>query len=338
MKTDWEKKELRGAVKTVLAETMTFEEQVNQTIEKWLSTETMFFNEHGWLTEQTTQNANGFESRTVSEYSDSHKLVRTRKAWDIFVQEVAYIYDCKERLIAEQHIANGNVTTPITYSYETGVKIEIQELNPDPEADVMVGIEGMISTINASGATWIETRYDDRDNPVEVKALDAAGSLVGRVEIIRDERGNSLEETHYYGDSVRFGPGSSIPEEIESLSDEEKAEFTAVVARYFSPGKAISKQIHTYDVEGRLIESKLTTMGILFIRQMFSYDEYGNQTETVSCSEQSQTLRGKAIFTRDYDEHGNWTRELFSQVSSWDAQFGLSTPMHVTRRTITYFT
>ena len=47
---------------------------------------------------------------------------------------------------------------------------------------------------------------------------------------------------------------------------------------------------------------------------------------------------GKTIFTRDYDEHGNWTKELVSTVSNWDAEFGLSTPAQVTHRTITYYT
>jgi hypothetical protein len=86
-----------------------------------------------------------------------------------------------------------------------------------------------------------------------------------------------------------------------------------------------------------LIESKLTMMGMEASRQTFAYDEAGNKSEEVSYNEDG-TLGSKAIFARDYDEHGNWTKELVSTVSSWDAEFGLSTPAHVTRRTITYYT
>lgn len=340
METDREKHGLRGAVKSVLVETARFEEQTGQITEQPWFNQTMTFNQDGWLTEQTCRNPNGWEMSAVSHYSDSHKLLSTRsyEASGTLVSEVRYIYDDEERLVAEQHITHdGKVTTPITYVYDRGVKIKIQELDFSGDATLMVGIEGTMSTMNADEAKRIETRYDDRDKAVEVTAFDSAGSLVSRVEIIRDARGHPIEETQYHGDVVRFGPGSSSPEEIESLTDEEKAEFAAAVAQMFSPGTVMSKQTHTYDSEGRLIESKLTMMGIVVNRQTFSYDEAGNKAEEVSYNEQAQG-GSKSIFTRDYDEHGNWTKELVSTVSSWDAEFGLSTPVHVTRRTITYHT
>ena len=99
----------------------------------------------------------------------------------------------------------------------------------------------------------------------------------------------------------------------------------------------MSKQTHEYDADGRLIESKLTMMGMMISRQTFAYDEAGNKAEEITYSEY-EPVGGKSIFTRDYDEHGNWTKELVSTVSNWDAEFGLSTPAHVTRRTITYYT
>jgi hypothetical protein len=99
----------------------------------------------------------------------------------------------------------------------------------------------------------------------------------------------------------------------------------------------MSKHTHQYDVGGRLIESKLTMMGMVASRQTFSYDEAGNKSEEVSYNEDG-TLGSKAVFTRDYDGHGNWTKELVSTVPSRDAEFGLSTPVHMTRQTITYYT
>ena len=86
-----------------------------------------------------------------------------------------------------------------------------------------------------------------------------------------------------------------------------------------------------------MIESKLTMMGMEAGRQTFAYDEAGNKAEEVSYDEDGK-LESKAIFAREYDEHGNWTKELVSTASSWDAEFGLSTPVHMTRRTITYYT
>src|SRR6185503_8641970 len=97
------------------------------------------------------------------------------------------------------------------------------------------------------------------------------------------------------------------------------------VARLFSSGTPMSNHKHTYDTEGRLIESKLTMMGMEVSRQTFAYDEVGNKSEEVSYNS-NETSGTRTIFTREYDKHGNWTKELISNVFSWDAESGLSTP------------
>jgi hypothetical protein len=344
MTTDREKQRLRGSVESVLVETAQFEEQAGQNIEKPLFSHTTTFNQDGWLTMQINRNPDGSEWRTVSDYSDSGKLLATRsyERSGALVGEVRNIYDGEERLVAEQHITqDGKVTTPTTYDYDIGGrKIKIQELDFSGEANVMIGIEGTSTSIIAGEVKRIETCYDDRGEAVEVKVFNTAGSLISRVEITRDVRGNPLEETQYVGDVVPFGPcgsGSCSTEEMKSLTEEQKEEFAAEVAQLFSPGTAMSKHTHKYDVEGRLIESKLTMMGIWASRQTFSYDGAGNKSEEVSYN-QDGTLGSKAIFTHEYDERGNWTKELVATVSSCDEEFGLSTPAHLTRRTITYYT
>jgi hypothetical protein len=123
---------------------------------------------------------------------------------------------------------------------------------------------------------------------------------------------------------------------MAALTEEQKAEFAAEVARLFSPNTAMSKHTHRYDKEGRLIASTLTMMGMEASRQTYTYDDAGNKSEEASYSEDGK-LASKAIFTRERDGHGNWTKELVSTASSWDAEFGLATPAHVTRRVITYW-
>src|SRR4026207_938934 len=121
MKTDRDKHGFRERVKSVLAQTMTFEEQVDQTIEKPCFSETMIFNEGGWLTEQISSNVNGWAMRTVNDYSDSDKLlvIRRYEASGALYDEMKYLYDDEERLVAEQHVSqDGTVTTPITYVYD----------------------------------------------------------------------------------------------------------------------------------------------------------------------------------------------------------------------------
>jgi hypothetical protein len=343
MRTDREKHGLRGPARSVHVETAQFEEQDGQIAEKPWFSHTITFNQDGWLTERIDRNPDRSEWRIVNDYSDSCKLLATR-TYDpsgALSGEVRYIYDDEGRLVAEQHITqDGKVSAPTTYAYDSGGgKIKIQEFDFSGEANVMIGIEGTNTSISADEVKRIETRYDDRGEAVDVKVFNTAGSLVSRVEITRDARGNPLEETQYAGDVVSFGPcasGSCSTEEMAALTEEQKAELAAELARLFSPGTAMSKQTHRYDVEGRLIESKLTMMGMEVSRQTFAYDEAGNKSEEVSYNEDG-TLGSKAVFAREYDEHGNWIKELVSAALNWDAEFGLSTPANVTRRIITYW-
>ena len=328
----------------MLVETAQIEDQDGQITERPWFSHTMTFNEDGWLIEQTNRNPDGSEWRTVNDYSDSGKMLATR-SYDFsgaLFSEHRYIYDDQEKLVAEKHIAqDGKITTPTTYAYDVeGRKVKIEKVDYSGQANVMVGIEGTMTSIAAGDAERIETYYDDRGEAIEVKVFNAAGTLISRVEITRDLRGNALEDTQYIGEVAPFGSfesGSCSTEEMESLTEEQKAEFAAAFEQLFSPGSVMSKNVHNYDVEGRLIESQLTMMGIVASRQTFSYDEAGNKSEEVSYN-QDGTVGSKAIFTRDYDEHGNWTKELVSTVSSWDAEFGVSKPAHVTHRTITYYT
>ena len=77
-------------------------------------------------------------------------------------------------------------------------------------------------------------------------------------------------------------------------------------------------------------------MGMDSGRRTFAYDKAGNKTEEMSFNE-DRTLGSKALFTREYDEHGNWTKELVSTASSLDVELEQSMPVHLTRRTITYY-
>lgn len=343
MKTDKEKYGLKGPVKHLLIETAEFEQRDGQIVEKPWFRYAHTFNRDGQLVEQVNRNRDGSEWRTVYQYSDSGNLLAMTSfdSTGTLNSELRYIYDANDRLTAEQHVTReGQVTTPTSYVYDdAGVKVKIQELDGHENASMMIGIEGTGTMINAGGAKRVESRYDDHGEVVEVKVFNNDGAIVSRVEIIRDARGNSLQETQYIGDTFPLGECASdscSTEEMAALSEEQKAEVAAEFARLFSPGTPMSKQTHSYDTEGRLIESKLTMMGMEVSRQTFAYDEHGNKSEEVSYNE-SGTFAGKALLTREYDEHGNWTSELVSTASSWDAEFELSTPAHVTRRLITYW-
>lgn len=341
MKTDRETQGLKGPVKSVRVETAEFEERDGQIVEKpWLSYSTTF-NQDGWIIEQVNRNPDGSEWRTVNDYSDAGKLQATRAydASSLPSSEVRYIYDDELRLVSEQHHnPDGIITTPTRYAYDQGRKVKIEDFDFSRESNVMIGVEGTNTCISAADAKRVETHYNDQGEAVALRVFHTDGMVVSRIEIVRDALGNPLEEIQYVGDVFPLHPcasGSCSTEEVAGLTEEQKVEVAKEIAQLFSPGTPMSNHAHRYDTKGRLVESKLTMMGMEARHQTYTYDDAGNKWEEMSYN-QDGTVQTKAIFRRDYDEHGNWIKELVSTASSSDAEFGVSTPAHVTRRTITY--
>ncbi|MDQ3755011.1 MAG: RHS repeat protein [Acidobacteriota bacterium] len=338
MKTDRDKHQLRGPVRRVQIEMAQLEEQDGQQVEQRSFGHSYAFDADGRLVEYIARNPDGSTWRTVNDYSDAGQLLATRN-FDSSGQPVggvSYAYDQAGRLIVERVTApDGTETTPTTYAYDgENRQTKIQTLDVAEEANLMIGIEDTNIAVNAADAGRIETRYDQQGEAVEVKVYSQDGALVSRVEIKRDERGNPLEEIHYTGDVTPFS--SCATEETATLTEEQRAELAAEIARLFAPDTAMSKHEHRYDERGRLVESKMEMMGMIAFRQTFAYDEAGNKIEESSFDEDGK-LSSKALFTREFDEHGNWTKEIVSTASAWDVEFGLATPVSVTRRIITYY-
>src|SRR5262249_36249871 len=113
-------------------------------------------------------------------------------------------------------------------------------------------------------------------------------------------------------------------------TEEQKAEIAVELARLFSPGTAMSKHTPRYDMEGRLIESKLTMMGMEAGRRTFAYDEAGNKSEEVSYNENG-TLGSKAVFAREYKVAGPFRQNAILQCDEPDAQTSGSFIIRVSR-------
>ena len=342
MNGDKQKYDLRGPVESVQLEVAEFKLEGGQRVEKAWYGSTINFNPEGSIIEYVHHNPDGSAWRTANDYSETGEIIATKNydASGQLAHEVRYIFD-EGRLVAEHTFAPGGTTnTPVVCTYDAeGRRTKIETINFEGEANLMIGIEDTNTSIAARDAKRIETRYDAQGAAIEVLAYNSEGALVTRVEITRDAHGNPLEETQYLGDVVSFEPCSTdacSTEEQEPLTEERQAELAAEMARVFAPGAPMSVHTHSYDARGLLVESNLTMMGIHVSRQTFSYDEAGNKVEEASYEEDC-SLQSKAIFTRKYDEQGNWTEEIVSSASSWDAEFKLSTPQHVTRRTITYY-
>lgn len=264
MQTDKENHALKGPVKTVQEESAEYKEQDGQVVEEPSHYRyTLTFNRNGNLVETAHRNPDG-TWRTLNDYSDDGKLLRSR-AYDSLgglSPEVRYIYDAQQRVSVAQTVnKDGKVTRAITYSYDAeNRKTKTETL--DVPGDVSIGLSGQM-WVNAPFAKQVVTRYDEHDAESQVTVYNAEGALVRRLESKRDARGKVLEERQYLGDVPPFSvsPPSSSPGEQITLSEEQKAEIDAEIRRRFPPGMVMNSVIYRYDDEGRLIEKKARMMG-----------------------------------------------------------------------------
>jgi antitoxin component YwqK of YwqJK toxin-antitoxin module len=319
MKTHREEKRLKGPVKSVRLEVARFEEQYGELLDQ-PDGFAMTFNQDGWIIETVNLHIDRPNHRFVSEYSGRGAKLSTRTydAAGNLVREVkyGYLYDQHERLVAEQSVApDGTVTTLATYTYDNeGLKTKVETPVYPPEVN------------SESKPTRIETCYNEREEPVEVRNYDADGIISSRTKITRDERGNVLEESHHVGDRPWTSDSCSVQE--EALTEEQRAEIDRESARMFPAGSMIRKCAYKYDERGRLIETTLTVRRLILDHQTIKYDEAGN--EEVSSFDEQGRLGSKTIITYEYDDRGNWIKQLIS----WQ---GSSTPESLIRRTITYY-
>lgn len=345
MKGDREKNDLNGRVKSVRVEAAEFTEEDGRRVEKPWYGYAINFDLAGNLVERLHRNPDGSAWRTTNDYSETGDLIATSNydASGRLTNQVRYMYsyDDKGRPIAEQRfMSNGETYAPTVYRYDAeGRRTKIQTSSFTAEDNSMIGIEGTNTSIAAHNAKRIETSYDEREATIEVRIYNPDDALIARIEIARDARGNPLEETQYLGDVVSFdrcSNGACPTQEQLPLTVEQRAELEAEVSQVFAPGAVMAQHKHSYDERGRLVESNLTMMEMQVSRQTFAYDEAGNKVEQASYDEDG-SFQSKALFTRKFDEHGNWTEEIVSTASKWDAEFGLSIPLNVTRRAITYY-
>ena len=343
MKTDRERNDLRSAVARAVIDTRRFVDEDERRIEQaWYGRE-LAFDRAGNLIEQTFRNADGSTFRTLHERGGDGRLLTTRgyDAAGRLAQETDYVYDAAGRLVAERQITpDGAAVEQATYSYdEQGRKTKTQVFESAPGENVFIGIDDLDFGIGASAASSMETRYDERDLAAEVIMGDAAGALVSRVEIKRDEHGDVLTVTRFNGDVSPFGrrlPDVIANAQAEQITPDQRAEMEAELQRLFGPGTPASVQTYAYDDERRRIEATMEMIGIVALRQTFAYDERGDKVEEASYDQNGQRL-SRTILAREYDAHGNWIVEVVSTISDADVGSSASTPQHVTRRTITYY-
>ncbi len=350
MKSAKEQNDLRGPVKTVRIETSEFKEEEGQRIEKPWYARSLAFDPEGNLTEEIHHNSDGSSFRTVYTYDAASGLLAEITHHDgsgAAVSKMVYEYDEEGRKIKEAAVKADNtreVLKTFTYNADGGY-IEEQTFDESffkEDVGIIYGIEGTESSYVVNGTHSIKVVRDAESKPREALFYDIGGVLLNRIVFTYDGEGKLIEETQHAGDVFPFGqcnvnaPAADITAAEEPQRHVPTEEELAEIAKMFAPGTPLLKQVYKYDERGRLIESAMMFADTLADKRDFVYDAAGHKVEEAYYDEDG-SLRSTAIFTREYDAHGNWTKELVSSASTWDAEFNTSVPSVVHRRIITYY-
>lgn len=212
-------------------------------------------------------------------------------------------------------------------------------------------IEAVIDIAHADSATYSLYRYDRDGHLQEELALDPSGRLMFRKQIVyahdADGRDIASVTTSDNGgfQSAEFSQYDQRGHLWEQLwlnhSIAYKSLFDALGRRIYSAryskGELFSELKHQYDVQGRLQELVIyNAQGVLTGRVANDYDESGRRvgatTETFGKDQQR-----KWVTTYEYDDMGNWIKELTLEESSPSPNRRASAVPLVQERLIQYY-
>ncbi|TXI84098.1 MAG: hypothetical protein E6Q38_02435 [Crocinitomicaceae bacterium] len=178
---DWEKMGLKGRVKCV-TEVQKKEESIQ-----------VFFNENGYITEETNDYDvdDSIDSRSIYSYDSSNKLVSIKTYHDdtTFVSVSTFLYDSIGNRIQEniENVQESEKGHNANYYYrfdEKGNCIEMRGYNS----------KGILFTTYSY-------RYDSLGHQLEENWLEANGDLICQTFYTYDSKGNKIEEQRKYSSS-----------------------------------------------------------------------------------------------------------------------------------------
>jgi hypothetical protein len=302
---------LLGPVRSVRTDVFHFAREGDEVREKPWYHSTVGYNDAGYVTEQVTQNPNGTVSRNTYRYDGEGRLAETRGEVDgVGSGRTVYLYDSLGRLSYELSLeadeSEGRQTRRFydaEGSYTEEFTVEKEEAEKAPAG---------------ARASFIRTRRDAADQPLEVRFYAADGGLLYRIVYHYNERGRLTDMEQRTGDAPLFDlPAGANP------AGSRLAEFPAL----FSPDTALSTVRYRYDEQGRRIESATWIGPHCTERRVYEYDERGEKSAERRYGRDGQLASGET-FEREYDARGNWVREIVRQGGE---------PSVGTRRTILYY-
>jgi len=303
------------------------------------------FRADGALAEHRGRNPDGSEYSARYEHDSAARLVAvtsTSTNGSTTIRRHEYGGDGRLLRIVERD-REGRERVAETYEYgAAGTRTKIVTVDAaGTHADINAwAVDGTDAFYSAPGAASLRTVFDASDRTRELLFLDDGGRTLGRVEFLYDAAGNLVEETFTREDPLAGMPNGVNPAELNAL-------------RALLGGEgAVSRRQHTYDANGRRVETMSSVFGPLGReRRTMAYNERGDRVQDICESEHRQmnfdaggrlvddpsgatATRSEARIYYEYDERGNWIHKTVLARNGADRDFVTST---VERRTIAYY-
>jgi hypothetical protein len=234
---------------------------------------------------------------------------------------------------------------------------KIEELTPAPEGGVVTyEIEGTHMGVSAPGAVRRRTVYGAAGEPREVVFHDRGGAAVAKV-VLRYDAAKRLIRVVLYASLGAWRECGTDPNWTRSRVERQFASLfrriTPLVMQVSLRLNALRGHVHrrqlrdairsfgrliphwetvyTYDAAGRQIETLQYFLGHASERTTVAYDERGLRSELAHYV--SGSLQQRCRYAREFDAHGNWTKETASVAIG---RFAFFEPGSVIERRITY--
>lgn len=346
-KSDRDKAELRGPVKTVLNE-RTFSGIDGQQLIVSTTTE---YTLDGRILEERTKNTDGSEWVLSHTYDADGRLLKTvtGNAASGDRSETAYLYDKARRLVAVK--SGHKIQTRYEYD-DTGRKSAIESYDSKPlpaNTAYAPHWEGTDLGFAPSPGGKVTTVYNEQGVATGAQFYDPEGNLVGHIARKFDAEGRVLAE-----EQAADAPQVNLPEEFRSkLNPEQMKSVGAMISGMLN--NVIS---YSYDAQGRVTEQHRSG-GPLGEQVTFTtYNDHGDKaserqtmvmrsdtgpwelTEAgafIPSGKQDPPLPPQTAeiqYTYQYDQYGNWTEETVVSRSQPDEAFRPGTVLH---RKLTYY-
>jgi YD repeat-containing protein len=337
--TDRERRELRGPVKTVVAETFEWDKNAGAVAEKPSRREELLFSPQGRLLASFSQFENQPVHRATYAYDEAGRLRET--TWRN--------PDGTESRSKLEYNELGEIVqdgAKVTFSSEKGRKVKtevFESRTPGMNRGFSFGDGPSQTSWTVGQAAVALTAYDEKGRPTEIVVYDEEHVKISKLVRTYDERGRvAVEEQQILSSRVFNDWGTDGP----LLSKEDQQLMGRVLSQAANPTRMTFK----YDDQDRVIERTHETGLFGYEKTVSFHNEHGDVSKQQTYSthrgdipvdEQGnilapppapEKLTSQTDFSYEYDNRGNWTRKKTSTLhdpgSRWES---------MEKRTITYY-